>query len=295
MQRCKGALHRYGGVPCVVVRNLWPVVFFFFSVVLYFGFVLGICSDRFPILPLRASTHETPVAQVAPESLPSVSMYCPEVLIHWSLPWRHLRLLVSSQQVWIVRARCATRCRNVVRTWTLPASQQRAPSPSAWFRVRAGSSLRDKKEWNVAVSPTLQSERSESASSGGTGFACRTNITATDVRNVYGMVVCPPQHRLKVQLVNAVLPGGLVVGSVDGHFYSDQNIGFFNTPGQVLRAIDLPYLAGGDFSLAGEVLDPSGWLHALRARTFAPSNDTPTCGDSSGKGRFLMLSVCQMS
>ena len=41
---------------------------------------------------------------------------------------------------------------------------------------------------------------------------------------------------------------------------------FLNTLGQVLRAIDLHFIVGGDFDLAGEVLQQSGWLHAVRAR-----------------------------
>ena len=92
-----------------------------------------------------------------------------------------------------------------------------------------------------------------------------------------------PQHRVKLQLVNAVLPGGLVMVSVcltTAIGYSEQNIAFLNTLGQVLRAIDLPFTVGGDFFLVGEVLKQSGWLHAVRARIAAQSNDTPACLDS---------------
>ena len=66
---------------------------------------------------------------------------------------------------------------------------------------------------------------------------------------------------MQLQLVNAVLPGGLVVVSVyltTAIGYSEQNIAFLNTLGQVLRAIDLPLIVGGDFNLAGEVLEQSG-------------------------------------
>ena len=57
--------------------------------------------------------------------------------------------------------------------------------------------------------------------------------------------------------------------------------------GQVLRAIDLHFIVGGDFNLAGDVLEQSGWLHEVRARVAAPSNDTPTCLDSTGKGKVI--------
>ena len=43
----------------------------------------------------------------------------------------------------------------------------------------------------------------------------------------------------------------------------------------------------GDFNLAGDVLEQSGWLHAVRACIAAPSNDTPTCLDSTGKGKVI--------
>ena len=101
----------------------------------------------------------------------------------------------------------------------------------------------------------------------------------------------PPQHRVKLQLVNAVLLGGLVVVSVYlttaiGH--SEQNIAFSNPLGQVLRAIDLPLKVGGRRQ--------PGWRCAravrlasrkVRARIAAPSSDTPTCLDSSGKGKVI--------
>ena len=66
-----------------------------------------------------------------------------------------------------------------------------------------------------------------------------------------------------------------------------QNIAFLNTLGQVQRTIDLPLMVGGDFNLGGDVLEQSGWLHAVRARIAAPSNDTPTGLDSTGKGKVI--------
>ena len=69
--------------------------------------------------------------------------------------------------------------------------------------------------------------------------------------------------------------------------YSEQNIAFLCEFGQVLRAINLTFVVGGDFKLAGEVLEQSGWLHALRARIGAPSNNTHTCLDSKGKRRGM--------
>ena len=55
--------------------------------------------------------------------------------------------------------------------------------------------------------PAPQSARSENV-------ACRGGITATDVRNLDAMVEWLRRLRVKVNLGNAVLPGGLVVGSL---------------------------------------------------------------------------------
>ena len=76
----------------------------------------------------------------------------------------------------------------------------------------------------------------------------------------------PLQHGVELQLVNSVLPVGLVVVSVyltTAIGYPEQNVAFLNALGQVLRAIDMPSV-GGHFNLAGEVLEQSGWLHAVR-------------------------------
>ena len=79
----------------------------------------------------------------------------------------------------------------------------------------------------------LQTDRSESASGGGTGIACCAGASLDT------HVEWPSQHRVKLQLVNAVLLGGLVVVSVyltTATGYSEQNIAFLNTLGQVFRA-----------------------------------------------------------
>ena len=94
-----------------------------------------------------------------------------------------------------------------------------------------------KNGWDLTQSPPVQSERSESAASGG-----------------------------------AVM---------------NRTVLFLNTMTQVLLAIDLPLKVDGVFNLAGEVLQQSGWLHAVRARIAAPSSDTPMCLDSTGKGKVI--------
>ena len=88
------------------------------------------------------------------------------------------------------------------------------------------------KEWDVTLSPAPQCAKSQNASSGGTGIACRAGITATDIRNLDASVEWPQQHRVKRQFVNAVLSAGLVVVSVyltTAIDNSEQNIAFLNT------------------------------------------------------------------
>ena len=43
--------------------------------------------------------------------------------------------------------------------------------------------------------------------------------------------------------------------------------------------------------MAGALLELSGWLHAVRARIAAPCNETPTCLDSTGKGKVIEIFV----
>ena len=67
---------------------------------------------------------------------------------------------------------------------------------------------------------------------------------------------------------------------------------FLNTLGQVLRAIELPFIVGGDFNLAGEVLEESGWLHAIRARIAAPRLDGQRQGHRFLRGFGLDAPLC---
>ena len=115
------------------------------------------------------------------------------------------------------------------------------------------------------------SERKVNASSGSIGIACRAGINATDVRSLDTSVEWPPQHRVKLQLVTAILLGGLVLVSVFvGPSFADDRFVLYCGRG------------GGSYNnLAGEVLEQSCWLHAVRARIAAPSNDT------AGKGKVI--------
>ena len=90
------------------------------------------------------------------------------------------------------------------------------------------------------------------------------------------------EHAAKLQLVFALLPGGLVVVSVfltTAIGYFEQNTAFLIMLGQVLRATDLPLIVGGDFNLAGDVFGQSGWpeeLHPFVGTVAADERPTVT-------------------
>ena len=143
-------------------------------------------------------------------------------------------------------------------TWTTPRLPHEFAGKSGvrpfrrLFRARSLKAPR-------AAAPALHAERASPP---------RTSVIWTRLWN--GL-----RSTVKLKLVNAVLPGGLVVVSVyltTAIGDSEQNIVFLNTLGQV------SFIVGGDFNLAGEVREQSGWLHAVRARIVAPSNDTPVLG-----------------
>ena len=121
-----------------------------------------------------------------------------------------------------------------------------------------------KKGRDVTLSPALQGERSANASSGGRRPAASREAAVCQRSSVWPAIG-----------------------------YSD--VAFLNTLGQVLRTIDLPFIVRGQLKLAGEVLEQSGWLHAVRAPISAPSNETPTFLDSTGRGRLIDFFVVSES
>ena len=101
----------------------------------------------------------------------------------------------------------------------------------------------------------------------------------------------PPEHRFAMRVVNAVLDNVLAIGSVYatvGLGYAGENVVFFEQVGRhVLRALDRPFVLGGDFSMSAETLSASGWLSAVRAKVMhAPSSD-PTYVDGRGHGTAI--------
>ena len=100
---------------------------------------------------------------------------------------------------------------------------------------------------SMACSPALRT--SECGFSGGTGIAARWGVGARGLQPMPAEVEWPPQHRFSVKVVDAVLGGGLLFGSVylkssEGGF-AGVTIGILNLVAQVLRAYGGPFVLGG--------------------------------------------------
>ena len=87
--------------------------------------------------------------------------------------------------------------------------------------------------------------------------APRASLLATDGR--------VPQHGVKLQLVSVVLPGRLVVVSVHSYHGKRPLRAERCISQHVWRLIDLPFVVGCDFNVAGKVPEHSGWPQAPRA------------------------------
>ena len=117
----------------------------------------------------------------------------------------------------------------------------------------------------------------------------RKGLTLTDVQGLPEEVGWPAGHRISLQFLNAVAPGGLLVGSVyltAGKGYKGPNIQFLDMLGEILVALRRPFVIGGDFNLARGHLCDSGWLAAVGAVVVGPPESEPTCL-SSDKGSCI--------
>ena len=145
--------------------------------------------------------------------------------------------------------------------WTAP----RLPEQRA--RIR-------KKGWDVTLLPALQSERSESTLSGGTGIACRAGIKA---RMCVAWTLAAPRET--------------AVGQCSSAWWAGRGQRVHHHGNWLLRAEHCvfehvgPGSAGDRFALyCGRRLQP-GWRCARAV------NDTPTCLDSTGNGKVINFFV----
>ena len=139
--------------------------------------------------------------------------------------------------------------------------------------------------WLGCLNAAAASDRSEVGSVGGVGIFVRKGLLLTDAEGVDPSVGSPPDHRCILRLVNAVVPGGLLVGCVYLHTsigFVGQNLDILNRLGERLRALDRPFVLGGDFNFARTYLHDSGWLHAMRASVVGPPEEQATCITAAG-------------
>ena len=83
--------------------------------------------------------------------------------------------------------------------------------------------------WDGAFSPAQPTTENDDGFSGGTAIVVRKGLTLTDVQGLPAEVGWPPGHRISLRLLNAIAPGGLLVGSVyltAGKGYTGPNIQF---------------------------------------------------------------------
>ena len=148
--------------------------------------------------------------------------------------------------------------------------------------VRAG--------WQATLAAACQSPLSDSGTNGGVGMAATSGLNFATIQGLCSSVEWPPEHRFTFKVLNALLPHGILVGSAyltTGIGYAGVNVSFFAMLGQVLRAMNRPFILGGDFNMARSSLTEAGWLRAVRAEVVGPPGDEPTFVDGFGKGSAI--------
>ena len=141
--------------------------------------------------------------------------------------------------------------------------------------------------WSSEFGAASQSEVSETGTIGGTAILTTKGVGLADLVGVDESVARLPEHRATLQIVNAVLPEGVVSGSVytqTGIGYTGTNIVLLDQLGERLKAYGRPFILGGDFNMSKVHLQNSGWLAALDAQIVSPPEGQHTCFDHTGKG-----------
>ena len=146
-----------------------------------------------------------------------------------------------------------------------------------------------KEGWSAAFSPAQHTGNSEEGLSGGTAILVRGGLALTEISGLPADFAWPPGHRFTLRCLNAVVPGGLLVGSAymtAGIGFTGPNLQYLDVLGQLLVAMRRPFIIGGDFNLARGFLHDSGWLTAVGALVVGPPETEPTCM-ASAKGSCI--------
>ncbi len=121
------------------------------------------------------------------------------------------------------------------------------------------------------------------------------------VRDAYGMAGFPSLGRTEIAAgrvilvhLSALVRGGYALATVylwTAEGLSARNLSIMDELGAALSELSAPFVIGGDWNLAPEVLEASGWVRRLRARVVAPAGNTfiPTAAASEGAPRGSKL------
>merc|ERR1712032_1471272 len=110
-------------------------------------------------------------------------------------------------------------------------------------------------------------------------------------------VVLPPAERFTVVtwygFLDRVIPWlNLYLHSCEGD--GDKNMQLLIQAAAVIKAIDGPFIASGDWQLSPEVLRQTGLLDTVHAATVAPKDNTYFSGDTQSKIDHLVLELSLM-
>ena len=104
------------------------------------------------------------------------------------------------------------------------------------------------------------------------------------------LVKAPTPERFKAALWDAVVQGGVLIGSVylvDGIGLADLNINLLQEIAGYVKAIGLPYILSGDWNVTPAVLESSGWPSAMLGTVVAPESHTYSAGGVSDVKDFF--------
>lgn len=106
------------------------------------------------------------------------------------------------------------------------------------------------------------------------------------------LVKAPPPERFKTVLWDAVVQGGVLLGTVyllDGIGLAELNINLLQEIAGYVNAIGLPYILSGDWNVAPAVLIASGWPAAIQGTVVAPDQPTYRSGPASDVKDFFVV------
>ena len=165
-------------------------------------------------------------------------------------------------------------------------------------RLASEAAATRRRGWDTSFGVAAPSPLSATGTNGGVSASVASGLRQQLVTCMPSELQWPPTRRSIISIVNAVLRGGLAVGSLYaqvGLGYAGENIAMLEQIGQVLRAMDRPFVIGGDFNMTADALTASGWLSAVHAKVMHAPNGEATFVGSHGQSSaidFFVVSNC---